>query len=302
MSRSTSGVLPPAIQLSRQGPRTLFGIAAISSQRLRSFDERQVGTRVERAVGARHGLVEIDDRASVGAGDDRELRFAPRRDGGANLRQKRLAIDDPLVVEMAAAFGELLILEMDRSHARSFELANGASDVQLVAVTGVGVGDHGNVHDGGDAPRVLDHLGHGHQAIVRKPGRCGRACTGHVHGGESRLHDQPRGDAVVGPGGDDQLGSTAAAPSANSSPALRAGIVNRSALSMVRDAVARASPSHAQVSASALALAQSMPIGRSREFASSPPPLGKFHPLAFGTPTSRAGRRLSSRRRTRAPR
>ncbi len=59
---------------------------------------------------------------------------------------------------MAAALGHLLVLNVTGGDARALVGANGAGDVHGVAVAGVGVGDHRQLHRVGDASGLLDHF------------------------------------------------------------------------------------------------------------------------------------------------
>ena len=85
--------------------------------------------------------------------------------------------------------------------------ADGACDVQLVAVPGIGVGDHWKRYCGGDPAGVLDHLGHRRQTIVGIAERVSRAGAGHVHRVEAGALDGARRDSVVGAWYDEHLGA-----------------------------------------------------------------------------------------------
>ncbi len=89
---------------------------------------------------------------------------------------------------------------MDAGGAGARVLLYQTHDVQLVAIAGVAVGDHGRVGGAHHAGGVVDHLGHRHQPVVGKAQRCGGAGAGHVDHREARLHDQPSGDRVIGAG------------------------------------------------------------------------------------------------------
>ena len=105
---------------------------------------------------------------------------------------------------MTAALGKLLVFEVQGGDAAALVLADGAADVQDAAVAGVGVGDDGNVYDGGNLGGVVQHLGHGCQRQVGvAETRYRSACAGHVDGGEAGGLDQLGGEAVVSAGGHD---------------------------------------------------------------------------------------------------
>ena len=140
-------------------------------------------------------------RASVRAMID-EIAVAAGRGGGADLRQPILARHDLLVVEMAAFLRKALVLDMDAGDAARLVFAHGAHDVELVAVAGIGVGDHRQLDRGGDAAGVVDHLRHRDQAEIGIAERRRGAGAGHVDAVEPGLRDQLRGDAVIGAGCD----------------------------------------------------------------------------------------------------
>jgi hypothetical protein len=99
-----------------------------------------------------------------------------------------------------------LVLEVDAGHPGLLVLADRAHDVDRVAVAGVRVGDHRDVHRADDPAGVVDHLGAGEQAHVRAADqRGGGAEPGHVDGVEAGLLDQPGGQRVVGAGGDQRV-------------------------------------------------------------------------------------------------
>ena len=80
----------------------------------------------------------------------RERRASTR---GADLAAHLGRRDQRLAVEMAAALGKVLVLELDRVGAGALELAHGALDVERVAVAGVGVDDQmGSRRGRGSAP------------------------------------------------------------------------------------------------------------------------------------------------------
>ena len=74
------------------------------------------------------------------------------------------ARDDPLAFEVAAFLREFLILDVNPGNAAVLEFAHRAKDVELVAVAGIGIGDHGPFDGGGDAPGIGHHLGHRDEA------------------------------------------------------------------------------------------------------------------------------------------
>ena len=69
--------------------------------------------------------------------------------------------DQRLAVEMAAALGEVLVLELDRVGAGALELAHGAHDIERIAVAGVGIDD-----------QVRSRRGRGSAPASRRPRSC----------------------------------------------------------------------------------------------------------------------------------
>ena len=133
-------------------------------------------------MGALDGVFPTRDSVGVAAGDNHEIRVGARIQSSLNLLHRFFLWDDLLAGEEAALLGEHLILDMHAGHARCFVLANGALDVQGVAIAGVCVADDGDVHRSGDIFGVGDHFSHGQQANVGKPQLSGGARPGHVNG------------------------------------------------------------------------------------------------------------------------
>ena len=127
-----------------------------------------------------------------------------RRDRRADLGEKFVARDDHLVVEVAALLREALVLDVQAGDAAPLVLPHRARRVELVAVAGIGIGDHRHVDGRGDAAGIVGHLRHGDEPIVGIAERRRRAGAGHVDRAEAGLRDGARGDAVVGAGRDGQ--------------------------------------------------------------------------------------------------
>ena len=166
--------------------------------RFRRLDEQHVGAGLAIHRGALDRAVEALDRHRVGARDDQRLARAARIDRGADLAAHLLRRDQRLAVEMAAALGEVLVLELDRGGAGALELADGAMDVQRVAVAGVGVDDQVRGHAVADQRQRLGHLGHGDEPDVRpaEP-RVGDGGAGDVERLEAGLRRDQRGERVI---------------------------------------------------------------------------------------------------------
>ena len=95
-------------------------------------------------------FVETDDGERIGAGDDEEIGVAAGIDGGADLVDVLLALDHALAAHVAALLRPLLIFEEAAGGAGVDQLADGADDVERIAVAGVGVDDDRNLDAAAD--------------------------------------------------------------------------------------------------------------------------------------------------------
>ncbi len=168
--------------------------------RLRRLEKSHVGAGGERRVHPRHRLLEADHGAGIGASDQQEVRVGLCRRGGADLCQIVFKRDHRLVVEVPALLGKPLVLDVQPCHPAPLVFAHRAGDVELVAVAGIGVGDHRHLHGRGDPPGIVRHLVHGHEPEIRIAERRRGAGPRHVDRGKPRLVDGAGADAVVGAG------------------------------------------------------------------------------------------------------
>ena len=90
---------------------------------------------------------------------------------------------------MAAFLREDLVLDVHGGDAAPFVFAHRAHHVELVAVAGVGIGDHRQADRARDPAGVVDHLGHAWQAVVGIAERRRGAGAGHVDGSEAGVLD-----------------------------------------------------------------------------------------------------------------
>jgi len=153
-----------------------------------------------RGVGASDSLGEARHRAGIGSGDDREVTVGARTGGSADLCHVILAQNNLLALKVAAFLREFLVFDMNPGDAAALELANGAIDVEFVAVAGIGIGDDGEFDRCSDAPGIGDHLGHRDEAEIGVAQYRRSAGAGHVDGGNPCLFDELGGDAVIGSG------------------------------------------------------------------------------------------------------
>ena len=103
-----------------------------------------------------------------------------------------------LVVEMAAALGKVLVLELDGIGAGALEQAHGALDIERVAVAGIGIDHEMRRHAVADQADGLDHLAHADQPDVgaAEP-RIGDGRAGDVERLEAGLFGDQRGERVI---------------------------------------------------------------------------------------------------------
>jgi hypothetical protein len=111
--------------------------------------------------------------------------------------------DQGLLVEVAAALGQRLVLDLDGAGARTLEQPHRARDVEGVAVAGVGIDHQRGCNPVADQRDGVRHLGHRHEADVgaAQP-RVGDGRAGHVERGETGLRGQRGGECVVHARGD----------------------------------------------------------------------------------------------------
>ena len=101
----------------------------------------------------------------VGAGEDHEVRVAPRLHRRANLRHHVAGRDHGLALEVAAALGRYLVFQEDAGRARLLEERHRALHVVQVAVAGVAVRDRGDGEAGRGAAHGIGHLAGGQEGI-----------------------------------------------------------------------------------------------------------------------------------------
>jgi hypothetical protein len=155
--------------------------AARELEIVHALEEGDVGAGVARGAQAGERVVEAVALQRVGAGDQDEVAAGggARHDGGADARHERLDGDELLALEVAAALGDGLILQVERRHVGVDVCMNGARDAERTAEASVGVGDDGDpVVQRGDHARLVGHLGQGDESQIRgaqKRGSCASA-------------------------------------------------------------------------------------------------------------------------------
>jgi hypothetical protein len=119
--------------------------------------------------GARHRALEALDRYCIGARDDDGFSRSASIDRRLDLAGHFRRGDQHLVVEMAAAFREILILELDCIGAGAFEQPHRALDIERIAVAGVGVDNEMRIDAVADQRHRLRDFGQTDEADVRAP-------------------------------------------------------------------------------------------------------------------------------------
>ena len=141
---------------------------------------------------ALNGRVEAFHGQRVGAGDQQEIGIGQRLARGAELLRHLRRRHDRLVVVVAAALGKRLVLQVERGHPGPLELAHRATDVQRVAVAGVGVGDDRHARLLDDVGEPVDDLARREQAEVGIAHAARDPPAGGVERGEARARGQTR--------------------------------------------------------------------------------------------------------------
>ena len=163
---------------------------------LRRLDKAHVGARFHVAVDPLDSGIEPFDGARVRARDDDEIAILPRIHRLLDLANHLLRADDLLALVMPALFRRDLILKMKRRRARLLELTHRAHDIECIAVTGVGIRDHRNIHRLGRQADPAPDFSEGEQAEIRVAVRARIAAAGQIHRLETRKLHQPRGERV----------------------------------------------------------------------------------------------------------
>jgi hypothetical protein len=128
--------------------------------------EDRVGTCVDEGLGAVDRCVEPPDGAYVRAGHHEEVGVASTLDRRADPLDRGLLVDDLLAVQVTAALGVDLVLDVAAGHPGVLERLDGARDVHGFAEPGVGVDERREVGHARDLPGACGDLGRGRQADV----------------------------------------------------------------------------------------------------------------------------------------
>ena len=171
----------------------------------RRLDENAVGAGADVALRPAHGLVEVIDRARIGARENPGFRIDPLRTGRPDFRLGELSGNDFLADHVPATLGPLLVLDQDGAHSHALISLNRVHHVLDVAVAVVAIHEHRQVAGGHDvahgrcdfAKALQPDVGH---AIARADGRE----TADEIGFEADFLDEPRAERVMGTGNDEE--------------------------------------------------------------------------------------------------
>src|SRR5699024_2411522 len=109
-------------------------------------------------------------------------------------------VDHLLAIEVPAALGVHLVLDVRPGDTRVFQRLDRARDVHRLPEAGIGIDDRRQVRHLGDLARTPRHLCEGGEADVGEAEFGAHHCTGHVHPVETETFDHLRCERVERPG------------------------------------------------------------------------------------------------------
>ncbi len=125
----------------RGTPLSAGGIRWSSARVLGASDKQNIRAGIAIAHGARDRAIEAFDGDGVGAGNHQSFAGMTRVERRLDLADHFGGRDQHLVVQMAAALREILVLDLDGIGAGALEQADGPFDIEGIAVAGVGIDD-----------------------------------------------------------------------------------------------------------------------------------------------------------------
>ena len=174
-----------------------------SVARLRCLDEQHVGAGLAVTHGARDGRLETLDRDRVGARDDQRLARAPRIERRLDLADHLCGRNECLVIEVTAALGKRLVLDLDRVGPGTLEQPHRAFDIECIAVAGVGIDDQAGGNAVADHADNVGDLAHADETDVGTAEPCiGNRCAGDVKRRKTGLLGDERGERIIDAGRD----------------------------------------------------------------------------------------------------
>ena len=157
-------------------PRHLAAKACHLLLVLRGFDEDDVRPQLGEARCPGDRLIQAVGRPGIGAGQDADVQpeFLARLGRRPYAHQGLGAVDDRLAGRMAAALRPDLVLDHGAGEPRLRIAADGASDIDGIAVPGIGVAEHRQVRRLADVASLVHDLAVGDQPRVRHAQTGGR--------------------------------------------------------------------------------------------------------------------------------
>ena len=146
------------------------------ADRAHRLGEDRIGSRVDERLGPVDRGIQPLDRPDVGARHDQEVLVTAGVGGCADALDRGVLVDHSLAVEVAAALGVDLVLDVRSREAGVLELLDRAGDIHRLPEAGVGVDDRGEVGHPGHLLRPPGDLGERGEADV------GQAEVGGEHG------------------------------------------------------------------------------------------------------------------------
>src|SRR5699024_7114056 len=147
--------------------------------------EDRLGAGIDQGLHPVDGGRQAGGGAQVGAGHHQEVLVATGISGGPDPPGGGVQVDYRLAVQVAAAFGVDLVLDVAAGQPRLLELLDRAGHVHRLAETGVGVDQTGQIGGTGDLTAAGGDLGQGGQADVGQTQLIGDHGPGDVHTGEA---------------------------------------------------------------------------------------------------------------------
>jgi hypothetical protein len=167
--------------------------------------EDQVGSGVGEGLRPVDRVADAVHRRGVGAGGDDEGRVAARGDRGLDPPDRGFAVRHVLAVQVPAALGVDLVLDVQPGHPRVLEDRHRAGRVHRLAEPGVRVHERWQAGDPRDLLRPPGHLGERGQPDVGQPEVGGDHRPRHVDALEPVAGDQHRRQRAERAGEPEQL-------------------------------------------------------------------------------------------------
>src|SRR5262249_44302358 len=133
------------------------------------FDKQYVCTRITVTDGPRNGAIEALDRYSIGSGNHQSFARASCIEGCLDFPDHFFWRYERFVVEVPATLGECLILELNRPCTGALEQTHRPSNVERVAVSGIGINNKIGANTIADHGNSVGNFVHRHKADIGSP-------------------------------------------------------------------------------------------------------------------------------------